>query len=426
MHLPLSLRSTALLLALIVLMAVVAPVRAQTNQRIAAVVNNDVISAQDLTSRIDLAVIFSGLPNDEAARRRLAPQVMRRMIDERLQLQEARDLGLVASDAEVVSAIGRLAEPNGMSADELLNFLTQRGIVPGHLRDQVQAELSWVRLVRRRLAPRVAISDQQVDLALDAESRAGEQDVLLSEILLPVYNPARQDEVIDQALELMVSIREGSDFEALASQVSVGTTADAGGDLGWVAISSLAAGLRPAVVGLQPGQLSEPVRSPAGVHLFLVRDRRAGRSIANDPQARRLAQIFFPLPANATTEAIELSRAQATALRTRLATCEDVIATAAQLGAPSSGDLGWLRPEELPPGLASILDRIPVEEISQPVQSRSGIHLLMVCARGGEGDEEGRRARTRRKLERAQVQRLANRYLRDLRKDAYIDIRVDF
>ena len=330
--------------------SLVGPAMAQGTQRIAAIINNDVVSLQDLESRIDLAVIFSGLSGDAETRRRLAPQVLRRIIDEKLQLQETDRLGLRIGEAEVTSAIGRLAQPNGMTTEQLTSFLGNRGIDPERLRDQIRAELSWVRLVRSRLASRVVISEQQVDLALDAESEAGEREIRLSEILLPVYDPTRLTEVENQARGLMASIREGADFAALASQVSVGEGAERGGDLGWVPLASLAGGLRSAVAALGPGQLSDPVRSPAGVHLFLVRELRQGRSISSDPDARKLAQIFFPLPGSASAQSVELTRTQANGLRARLGSCDDVVAMADQLGAPASGDLGWLRPNELPRG----------------------------------------------------------------------------
>ncbi|MEZ5823838.1 MAG: peptidylprolyl isomerase [Geminicoccaceae bacterium] len=426
MDLRFGVRLAMFVVAVLVPSLAVSPASGQVAQRIVAVVNNDIISVQDLASRIDLAIVFSGISaNDPEARQRLAPQVLRRLIDERLQLQEATRLELLASEAEISSAIARLAEPNGLTSAQLLDNLAKSGIKAEHLRAQIRAELSWVRLIRRQVAPRAAVSDRQVELALDAEKDGGEQEVQLAEILLPVYEPMELDKALAQGRELMSAIREGADFAALARQVSIGETAETGGDLGWVAVSGLPGGLRPAVAALQPGQLSDPLPSPAGVHLFLVRDRREGRSAASDPDARKIAQIFFPLAQDAGADTVDLARAQAVALGPRLPNCDAVIDVADQLGTPGSGDLGWVHPRDLPADLARIIERLPVEKISDPIRSASGVHLIMVCATGGSEAESERFDRMRAKLERAQIQRLANRYLRDLRKDAFIDVRVD-
>ncbi|MEZ5835282.1 MAG: peptidylprolyl isomerase [Geminicoccaceae bacterium] len=427
MNLRLSSRLVTFIAALMLPLMLIPAAYAQTGQRIAAVVNNDIISIQDLTSRVKLAILFSGLPDTADVRRRIAPQVLRRMVDDRIEMQEAARLNAVAGEGEVSAAIDRLAQSNGLTAVQLTDNLSGQGIEPEALRNQVKAELSWVKIIRQRIASRAVVSDRQVDLALDAEKADGEPELLLSEIVLPVYEPSALDQAMVDATDLRKAIREGADFTSLARTVSVGETADKGGDLGWVRLSSLPGGLRPAVARLQPGQLSEPVVSPTGVHLFLMRDRRAGTSQSGDPQSRKIAQIFFPLDDNVGEDAIEVARNQAQALRSRLNTCDDVIRIAEQMGTPGSGDLGWMNPRDLPPDLAGIIEGLPVEQISQPVRSGAGLHLLMVCAVGGDRkDDATRRGQMRSKLENAQVQRLANRYLRDLRKDAFIDIRVGF
>ncbi|MCB2055156.1 MAG: peptidylprolyl isomerase [Geminicoccaceae bacterium] len=427
MPLPPIRRSAGRLIApLLALLLTFTGTAALAQDRIAAVVNDDIVSARELAERIDMAILFSGLPADDATRRRLAPQVFRRMIDERLQMQEARRLNQVAGAEEVERAIASLGSNNDMTADQLRQAVERNGIPAARLEEQVRAELSWLKLVRRQLAPRVVVTDQQLDLALDAQAGGGQEELLLSEIILPVYDPEAEREVVAEARSLMEAIREGADFAKLAREVSVGAAADEGGDLGWVATNGITPNMRAAIDGLQPGQLSDPVRSPAGVHLYLVRDRRIGDGIAGDTDARQLSQLFFPLPSDAPQAVVAQATAQAEAVRPRLASCADVDALAEQVGAPSSGNLGWLRPDELPPDLAAIVGNLKINEISRPVRSPAGIHLLMVCAEGGDDNDAARRAQLREAIENEQVQRLANRYLRDLRKDAFIDVRVQF
>jgi len=425
---PFGLRLVFVLALVVASLVVVAPTAAlaQSVQRIAAVVNDDVVTGNELLERIDLAIIFSGLEDSGDTRRRLAPQVLRRVIDERLQLQEAERLGVSVAEAEIDDAVSRIAQPNGMSVQQLYGYLRRRGVEPDTLRRQVRAEIAWAKLVRRELGPRVVVTDEQVDIELAAQQAATEEELLLSEIVLPVYAPEEEDEALAEAEELIRAVEEGAEFSALASQVSTAGSAEEGGDLGWVRLSSLPAALRPAVAGLEPGGISEPVRSSAGIHIFHVRDRRTASSAGGSGESIRLSQVFFPLSENAGGDAVEQTLDEARALRPQIATCGDLQAQADRLDAPSSGDLGWLRLDELPAALADIVAGLPPETVSEPVRSRAGVHLLMVCDTEDGSQGEAQREDVRNRLEQEQVQRLANRYLRDLRKDAFIDVRVEF
>jgi len=269
-------RTVAAALALLALLApAAADVRAQSDaQRIAAVVNDDVITSQDLLGRLNLALATSGLPNDEASRRRLAPQVLRGFVDEKLQLQEAERLGLSVTDAEIDQALDTIAQRNGIGRDDLVRYLQARNVDPRTLRDQLRAQIAWIKVVQREVRPRITVSQEQVDLALRRDAAEGGVEVLLSEILLPVYERGQEATVLAQAQELVASLRGGTDFAALASQVSSSASSDNRGDLGWVRTATLAPELRERIMVLQPGQVSDPIVGPNGVQIFQVRDRR--------------------------------------------------------------------------------------------------------------------------------------------------------
>lgn len=214
-------------------------------QRIAAVVNDDVITTQDLLDRLDLALATSGVPNDPKTRRRLAPQVLRGYVDEKLQLQEAKRLGLAVVEAEVDAAIDTIAQRNNTTRDGLYRYLRERNINPGTLRQQIRAQIAWLKIVSRELRPRVAVPSEQVELALK-RAGAGEENIelLLSEILLPVYDRAQEGTVLADARALVATLRGGADFAALARQVSAAASAETGGDLGWVRAAAILPELR--------------------------------------------------------------------------------------------------------------------------------------------------------------------------------------
>jgi peptidyl-prolyl cis-trans isomerase SurA len=410
---------------LAVALAGVGPAAAQSQSasRIAAVVNNDVISTQDLRERLRLALLFSGLPGDAETQRRLAPQVLRRVIDERLQLQEAERRGIIIPPQEVDGAMRNAAAANNMTAEQLRDYLVERGVDPQALERQLEAELAWVRLVRRQFNERIVVTDQQLDLARELAAKGGETQVLLSEILLPVYDPADAPQVMAEAEDLRAAIREGAEFEAVAAQVSAAGSRDAGGDLGWVPLNGMQESLRPIIAALGPGQVSDPVATPSGVQLFYVRDRRiAGDDVS--PDLRRIAQLLFPVAPDASESLVASVMADASATTADVSSCDDVERIARQRDLPGSGDLGWLGPNELPADMAPVIMALPLQTLSRPVRSTSGLHYLMVCQDGRNDADAAVRAELRRTLENEQMERLAGRYLRDLRKDAFIDVRI--
>lgn len=387
--------------------------------RIAAVVNDDVVTVQELLERLDFVVATSALPQDERTRQRLAPQVLRTYIDETLQLQEARRLGIGVTESEIDRALDDLARRNGMTPQQFRAWFAERRLSLSTLRRQIRAQLAWARVVRQELQPRVVVSREQIELALDGTAAGAGEEVRLSEILLPVYAPEQEAQVLEQARDLVAALRDGADFAALAQQVSVAASAETGGDLGWVPVANLAENLRRVVAELPPGQPSDPIVTPDGIRILLVRERRQGGGA--DADVVEIAQVVIPVSPPQDPDAVAAARRQALAIRPRLTSCAAADAVAAELRAPASGRLGWMQLAELPPGFRETVARLGVGEVSEPLSGPLGVHLLLVCDRGG---EKGRRALARLAIEREQLERLANRYLRELRKSAFIDIRL--
>lgn len=272
------------------LLAGLAPLAAQAQvptQRIAAVVNDDVITSGDLIDRINLGIATSGLPNDDATRQRLAPQVLRSFIDEKLQLQEAKRLGIDITDADLNQALQTIAQRNKTTAPELLRFLSDRGLNPRALQDQLRAQIAWIKIVTRELRPKVVVTQEQIELALARSSGDQDREVQLSEILLPVYDRNQEDTVLADAQGLVASLRGGAGFADLARQVSAAASAENGGDLGWVPLGAVVPDIRDRIAALAVGQVSDPILSQAGVHIFLVRAQRARSQGAPDRDAVR-------------------------------------------------------------------------------------------------------------------------------------------
>lgn len=253
---------------------------AQTVQGIAAVVNDDIVSTQEVAERVRLAKASTGLPDDPNTDRLLTQQALRTLIDEALQRQEARRLSIQVADAEVDGAIANIAQRNNLTPEQLTTYLAEHGTDIAALRTQLRNQIGWLKVIGREVRPKVVVSEGQVDLAAQtAAPVAGDRELLLSEIVLPVYSPEQEAEVIENARQLVSALRGGGEFGALARQMSVAASADTGGDLGWIPSNVLAPDLRNVLARMRPGDVSDPIRSALGVQVIWLRDaRQAGNT----------------------------------------------------------------------------------------------------------------------------------------------------
>ena len=422
-------------LMLPILLLAVPSLALAVEQRIAAIVNDDVVSVRDLNERLGLVLFTGQIPDQDQSRRQLSPQVLRGLIEETLQLQEAERLSIGVEPQELDRALADIAGRNNLEVEQLLQLLAQNDIDPETLTDQLRAQIAWIKVVNQRIRPQVNVTVDQLEIAVEeAKSNQGQPEYLLSEIVLPVDSPGQEQRVAADAARLVQTLSEGASFEALARQVSASATAARGGDVGWVPASTIPAELVGALERLRPGDVSQPLRSPVGFFIFQLRDRRLGEASANgaagtQPVEVKLSQILFEADIR-DDDQLSGKVDEALLVRDRLSDCDAVNTVAEELQAPASGDLGWLKVNDLPRLLADAVRDIAVGEISAPLQGPGGVHLLMVCDRRGGGQVEANgvseeeRQEIATKLERERLDRLARRYLRDLRKQAFIDIRL--
>ena len=176
------------------------PAQAQDQLRIAAVVNDEIISELDVYMRMRMAMLSARLQDTEETRQRLLPQVLRNLIDDRLKLQEAKRAGIRVNPADVERRIDRLAERNSMTRAELETFLQSNGVLVDAIADQITAELSWVRLVQRTLRPRIVIADQEIDEeAARIQATQGQTEYKMHQMFLAVDAPNQEAAVRDAA-----------------------------------------------------------------------------------------------------------------------------------------------------------------------------------------------------------------------------------
>jgi peptidyl-prolyl cis-trans isomerase SurA len=392
--------------------------------RIAAVVNDEVISVADLAARIRLVFASSNIPDTPETRQRVTRQVVRMLVDEKLEMQEAKRLNITVSDDEAAKAFSNIEAQNKLPKGGLETMLTARGIPRSTLIDQVTATLAWSKVIRQNLNRVTPISDEEIDGAIARLREAEDQPrARVAEIFLAVSNPQQDEEVHRFADQLFDQLRQGARFSALAQQFSQSATAAVGGDIGWVSPSQLANEIGSTVQKLNPGELAPPVRAAGGYYLILVTDKQTGGSSEEDTRVS-LVQIMFPLAPNAAPADRQKVTAQADSVSKQAKSCGEMARIGHEQAPQTSGEIGKLRVGDLPAELRKTVLGLQVAEASPPVPLRGGIGVLMVCERENAANALPSRDQMADDLARERFENLGQRYLRDLRRAAFVDMRV--
>jgi peptidyl-prolyl cis-trans isomerase SurA len=394
--------------------------------RIAAVVNDEVISVADVRSRLRMVMLSSNLTDSPETRQRIAGQVLRTIVDEKLQMQEAKRQNVTATDEEVNKALGQIEKQNNMQPGQLAQVLKAHGIERSALVDQLTASIVWAKLVRRLVSQTNVVSDEEIDYALKrAKETANEPQSRVAEIFLAVDNPQQEEEVRRLAERLIEQMRQGARFSAVAQQFSQSATAAVGGDIGWVRAEQLSPELGKAVAQLRPGELSAPIRTGAGFYLLLVLDRRAGRSAGPEDSLLHLVQIVFPLPPQATEAMRRAAIIEAQSAKTTAKNCEDLLKIGKEKGSAQLSSEGRLRADQISLAMRSMVLGLEVGQTSPPIVQKNGVGVIMMCEKAAPSAPTiPSREDVAETLMRQRLDTLARRYMRDLRRTAFVDVRV--
>jgi peptidyl-prolyl cis-trans isomerase SurA len=395
--------------------------------RIAAVVNDEVISVFDIVTRMRMIMISSGIPDTPETRQRIGSQVLRQLIDERLELQEAKRQNVIATEGEITAAMQQIEKQNNLRSGQLTEILQQRGIDKSSLMEQITASIVWAKLVRRLASQTVELSDEEIEEATKrARENAREPQSRVAEIFLAVDNPAQDQEVRQIAERLTQQMKQGARFSAVARQFSQSPTAAVGGDMGWMRPDQLAPDLAKEVVQLKVGQLSRPIPTGGGYYLLLVLERRAGAggTSGGDEEIYDIVQVVFPLPARSGEAARRDAIAEAESIRAAAKDCPTLLKIGKEK-APQLSSEGKLRSSEISPQMRNIVSQIGTGQASQPIVQKNGVGVIMVCSKstGGAAVATNRQEVTE-SLIRQRLDTVSKRYLRDLRRNAYVDVRV--
>lgn len=406
----------------------------QNSTGIAAFVNGFVISNYDLDQRTSLFIATSGVRPTMDNLPQIRTQVLRTLEDEVIELQEAGKHRISASNTEVEKALQNIATDNKLTVPQILNTIGQAGVSAATFRQQIGAQIIWQKLVAARYGPDIAVSDQEVDEAMNRlKQGADKSKFLVSEIYIGVDKPEDEISVRASAEQFAQQIMQGAPFQTVAGQFSQSPSAAEGGDIGWVIQGQLADELDHALFALRPGQIAGPIRAEGGYYVLLLRDRRepAGSNVAETPAAAAvdpsaplpLDRFLIPLPANPDATLKSRAMTLAGTVKSQVRSCDDLPNIASQLSGTVYQRLGVMNPKDLNPELRDALAKTMPGEVMTPFFSPAGLELIMRCDVGPAKlgpFELPSPDQLRQQLFAQKMSLYAKSYLRDLRQSASV------
>jgi peptidyl-prolyl cis-trans isomerase SurA len=434
---PLLLQWTLLLLVLVAALVSMSPrAHAAANpvplDRVLVIVNDEAITQWDMSEqrRILLSQMQASKitppPNDV-----LDKQVLERLIVERAVLQYAKETGIRIDDTTVERTILRVAEENKLSPDEFRKVLQREGIPYANYREDIRRQITIQRVRDREVDSKVTVSDAEVDnyLATVAAQAGGEDEYLLSHIYISVAeqaSPTAVEESRKRAEQALAEVRAGKDFGQVAASYSNAPDATSGGNLGWRTRARLPSVFADIVQKMKPGEVSAVLRSASGFHVVkLVEERNRNQpTVVDQTHARHIL-----IKVNEQTSESD-AKAKIDRLRERLvagASFEELArANSEDTSNARGGDLGWLSAGDTVPDFEHAMDRLAVNEISQPVRTPFGWHLIQVLERRKQDvTQQRRRDEARKAIRQRKSDEQFEEFVRQLRDRTYVEYKTD-
>lgn len=412
-----------------------APLQAQSLQpidRIAAVVNEDVILRSELDRAVaNISAQYAGREDQLPPRDVLEKQVLERLVLLKLQVGRAQETGVRVTDQEVDQAIANIAAQNKVTAEQLRAQIARDGTPYSEFRNSLRDELLTQRLRQRFAQGRISVSEAEIDAALASQQNAGAQ-LHLAHILVAIPEGATPEQIATAQKKIdgvKALLDKGEmDFAAAAVRYSDSPNALEGGDLGWRSSDEIPNAFAALIRDMKPGQVSAPLRGPSGFQLLKlveIRDAAQGEArMVSEYQARHIL-----IRVNDTTTDAQ-AKAKADTLAARIAGGADFAKVAREESQdPSSqlkgGDLGWFTQDAFGPDFGGQVAALQDNQVSQPFRTDAGWHIVQrLGTRQSDSTQQTRRAQVGETIGRRKLEDEWNRFLRELRGEAYVDLRT--
>ncbi len=402
--------------------------------RIVAVVNQDVITERELQNRTHVVAINLrrqniSLPPMETLR----AQVLDRLITERAIMQRAKETGIRIDDQMVNASIEQIARQNNLTVDELNQRLAADGVSFAAFREEIRDEITTQRLREREVDEKIVILDSEIDTYLAEQAgftNADTTEYRLAHILLPLEPGADETQLLETGMLLAQRARNGEDFSALAASHSRSPDALEGGDLGWRDRSRIPSEFWDAISKDPKTGNVFVTQSKTAVHVIKVLDQRDGveAKLSGGPVVQTHVRHILMFVSDITPEADVLRRLNE--IKARIDAGEADFATMARLNsvdnsATRGGDLGWIQAGDTVPEFEAAMNALQPGQVSEPIKSQYGYHLIQVIERrtDKEGNPQRMRIAARQALREKKLAEAVYNWQRELRDQAYVEIR---
>jgi peptidyl-prolyl cis-trans isomerase SurA len=400
--------------------------------RIVAIVDQTVITEQELESRIktvtaQLKKQGTELPPENVLRK----QILERLISDTLQLQYAAQTGLKVDDNQLDRTIERIAEQNKMTISEFSEALIADGVSMRKFRADIRSEITIARLREREVESRLNVSESEIDnfLTTQASSNENQDEYEISHILIRTPEEGSTEDIqkakakVDEAIK---TLQEGASFAKVSASYSDAPNALEGGSIGWKNSSQVPTLFLDALKAMQPGDISQPLRSPNGFHILMLTNKRGGNSplVIEQTHARhiliKLSEIMSEKDGKQKMDGI----------KERLDNGEKFEILARQYSedgtASNGGDLGWVNPGDTVPQFEQAMNALQDNQISEPVRSPFGWHVIQVIERRKQDmSKEAARLKARQEIRARKADEAYQDWVRELRDRAYVELRLE-
>ena len=421
-----------LLLSLpLLILAQSSPAAITPADRVIAVVNNEAITEYDLKQHLAVALQQLRTQNIQPpAEDVMQKQVLERLIMDRIQLQYAKETGLAVSDSDLDATIRRIAESNNVPVTDMKSSIEHDGMNWDSFRQDIRDQITISRVRDREVDNRVTVSDGEIDNYLANPPAVDAGKVNTAHILIRAPEQATPEQLLrlrTRAEQALAQIKAGDDFGKVAATFSDAPDALSGGVIGLRPVDRLPPLFAEALDKLKPGETTDILRSPAGFHILKLIERQDAKQ--GLPALKQTHARHILIRINEVTSEADARRKFAT-IKERLDNGDDFVDLARlysdDLSAAKGGDLGWLYQGDTVPEFERAMDELNIKEISKPVQTPFGLHMIQVLERRiDEGSKERQRMVARMALRERKADEAYQDWLRQQRDQAYVEYRLD-
>ncbi len=406
------------------LLAAPVQARAENSLGIAAVVNGEAISHYDVEKRLRFVVATTKLTNNKDVLARVRPQVLNAIINEKLQLQEAQRYNITVSDEEVEKAIAGIEKDRGMPPGGIAAMLQRTAAPKDTFVHQVRSQIAWGRLLNKQVRPRLKISNEEIALAQrNYVAPVAVQELQIGIFMMPVDKRSKADEVKRFADKVVSETKRGADFEELTRQFAGGSSRI---EKFWVRPESLDPVVAKALSSAREGMVVGPLQNQDGytlIKVYQVRAQETGQK-TSDPVVK-IKEILFKVQGDVSPLQNEALATISQELSKNPGTCADKSLPAGIDAKDLDAQVELIEGElsSLTPALRALAQTMRVGAMSDPFTSPEGLRLYMLCERTTPKTENIARDQIYPILMQQKVELEAQKYMRNLRRDAFIDIR---